>query len=154
MALQQFPAAQPGPGQSACPCKIPTTRGDSGAPTGQRGIWEDRRSRRNPPWSRLAPPGDHGGPDAKAKDSPTLRWNALPGHGTWHPVLYLLTPPQPHLIDIYYLSHAFPRQTNHQQRKPTTTTMTAMETPTIVPVERLLLFALEDAHVFAWLSRV
>ena len=42
--------------------------------------------------------------------------------------------------DVYYQSHAFPRQTNHQQRKPTrppTTTTAATEIPAIAPVERL-----------------
>ena len=50
----------------------------------------------------------------------------------------ILTP----LIDVYYLSHAFPRQMNHQQRKPTrppTTTTAATEIPAIAPVERLVL---------------
>ena len=44
------------------------------------------------------------------------------------------------LIDVYYLSHAFPLHTNHQQRKPTrppTTTTAATEMPAIAPVERL-----------------
>ena len=61
------------------------------------------------------------------------------------------------LIGIYYLSHAIPRQKNHQQRNPTsppTTTTAATEMPAMAPVERPVLFALEDAHVFAWLSRV
>ena len=47
---------------------------------------------------------------------------------------------QPHLIDVYYLNHAFPRQTNHQQRNPTsppTTAMTAIEILAIAPEERL-----------------
>ena len=41
--------------------------------------------------------------------------------------------------DVYYQSHAFPRQTNHQQRKPTrppTTTITATGMPAIAPVLR------------------
>ena len=48
-------------------------------------------------------------------------------------------------------------QRNHQQRKPIrapTTATAATEIPAMTPVERPLLFALEDAHVFAWLSRV
>ncbi|ESU41817.1 Hypothetical protein GSB_151176 [Giardia duodenalis] len=47
--------------------------------------------------------------------------------------------PTPHLIDVYYLSHAFPRQTNHQQRNPTsppTTTTAATEIPAIAPLLR------------------
>ena len=67
------------------------------------------------------------------------------------------TSQRPHYHTSHYLSHAFPRQTNHQQRKPTrppTTTTAATEMPAIAPVERPLLFALDDAHVFAWLSRV
>eukprot|EP00701_Giardia_intestinalis_P001624 XP_001705448.1 Hypothetical protein GL50803_31599 [Giardia lamblia ATCC 50803] len=46
---------------------------------------------------------------------------------------------------VYYLSHALPRHTNHQQRKPTrppTTTMTATEIPAMAPVLRPLLFVL------------
>ena len=42
--------------------------------------------------------------------------------------------------DVYYQSHAFPRQTNHQQRKPTrppTTAITATEMPAMAPEERL-----------------
>ena len=57
-------------------------------------------------------------------------------------------PATPH--DVYYLSHAFPRQTNHQQRKPTrppTTTTAATEMPAIAPVERALLLAPVDAHL-------
>ena len=75
--------------------------------------------------------------------------DSLPGHGTWHPVPYLLAPPQPHLIDVYYPSHAFPRQTNHQHKNPTsppTTTTAATEMPAIAPVERPLLFALVDTQ--------
>ena len=52
--------------------------------------------------------------------------------------------------DVYYPSHALPRQTNHQQRKPTrppTTTTAATEIPAIAPVERPLLFALEDVQL-------
>ena len=42
--------------------------------------------------------------------------------------------------DVYYLSHALPLQTNHQQRKPTrppTTTTAATEIPAIAPLLRL-----------------
>eukprot|EP00701_Giardia_intestinalis_P001962 XP_001705786.1 Hypothetical protein GL50803_20165 [Giardia lamblia ATCC 50803] len=46
---------------------------------------------------------------------------------------------------VYYLSHAFPLQRNHQQRKPTrppTTAMTATEIPAMAPVLRPLLLTL------------
>ena len=42
--------------------------------------------------------------------------------------------------DVYYLSHALPLQTNHQQRKPTrppTTTITATDMPAMAPMLRL-----------------
>ena len=45
---------------------------------------------------------------------------------------------------------ALPLQRNHQQRKPTrppTTTTAATEIPAIAPVERPLLFALDDVHL-------
>ena len=51
---------------------------------------------------------------------------------------------------VYYLSHAFPLHTNHQQRKPTrpaTTTTTATEMPAMAPVERPLLLVPEDTHL-------
>ena len=51
-----------------------------------------------------APPGDHGGPDGKARKSLTHRWNPLSERSTWHPVpasplLHSHTP-----VGIYYLS--------------------------------------------------
>ena len=108
-----------------------------------------------------------------ALDSPALcclggprRHTSTQGTGLWACTHLLLRPMQdsvrhPALLrtatDVYYPSHALPLQTNHQQRKPTrppTTTTAATEILAIAPVERPLLFALEDAHVFAWLSRV
>ena len=74
----------------------------------------------------------------KAKEGLSPQVGPLLKHGTWHPVPYLLHSHT--LIDVYYPSHAFPRQTNHQQRKPTrppTTTTAATEMPAIAPVERL-----------------
>ena len=44
------------------------------------------------------------------------------------------------LIDVYYLSHAFPLQMNHQHKNPTrppTTTTTATDMPAMAPEERL-----------------
>ena len=80
-------------------------------------------------------PGGHGEPDGKAF---TLKWGPHPGAapGILCRTSTILTP----LIDVYYQSHAFPRQMNHQQRKPTrppTTTTAATEMPAIAPVERL-----------------
>ena len=100
-----------------------------------------RHSRRNPRGCRGHRPetGDHGGSDAKVRESLTLNGDPLPERGTWHPVPYLLHNTHT-LIDVYYLSHAFPRQMNHQQRKPTrppTTTTAATEIPAIAPAERL-----------------
>ena len=69
----------------------------------------------------------------------------LPGHGTWitrsHNPDYTALPPSVHTTphDVYYPSHAFPRQTNHQQRKPTrppTTTTAATEIPAMAPLLR------------------
>ena len=101
--------------------------------------------------------GTHAGAEGASRRPWRARWEGLhpqvgppPGHSTWHPAPHLLAPPQPHLIDVYYLSHAFPRQMNHQQRKPTTpptTTITATDMPAIAPVERALLFALDDVHL-------
>ena len=93
---------------------------------------------------------DYNEPDAKAKEGfhPQVE---TPCPGTAPGILYptsstILTP----LIDVYYPSHALPLHTNHQHKNPTsppTTTTAATEIPAIAPVERPLLFALEDAHL-------
>ena len=80
------------------------------------------------------------GPMGRPERVLTLRWRPLPGTapGILCPTSSLLHSHT--LIDVYYLSHAFPRQMNHQQRKPTrppTTTITATDIPAMAPVLRL-----------------
>ena len=92
--------------------------------------------------------GTHAGAEGASRRPWRARWEGLhpqvgppPGHSTWHPVPRLPAPPQPHphrrLLPKCY---AFPRQTNHQHKNPTsppTTAITATEIPAIAPVERL-----------------
>ena len=104
----------------------------------------ERHSRTGPHGhrGRLPETRDCGEPDVKAKEGLHPQVETLcPGTapGILCPTSSTILTP---LIDVYYLSHAFPRQMNHQQRKPTrppTTTTAATEMPAIAPVERLVL---------------
>ena len=107
-----------------------TERAPRNPPATRRIQWcstgSNRWGRSHPKQHRIREPPRPGPPD-------TIKAVRPPQH---HPA------PTPHLIGIYYPSHAFPRQTNHQQRKPTrppTTTTAATEIPAIAPVERLVL---------------
>ena len=55
--------------------------------------------------------------------------------------------------DVYYQSHAFPRQTNHQHKDPTsppTTAITATEMPAMAPEERLGPLLLAAPPITRW----
>ena len=96
---KEVPAAQPAPGQPACPCKVPTTREDSGAPSDQRGTQGGTHAGAEGASRRL------GRAQCESQSNSSLL-SVAPPPGT-APGILCPTSSLPHshiLIDVYYLS--------------------------------------------------
>ena len=125
------------PGQPACPCKIPTTRERVVVHRRTRGTLEEEPTR-----TQRAPPGGQRLWRARCESQRECSLSGGTPYSNTAPGILCPTSSLLHthtLIDVYYLSHAFPLHMNHQHKNPTsppTMTITATEIPAIAPVGR------------------